>query len=96
MGPHLAPAPWEAKTKQKYHSSFPLIYLLSFFEMIFFENRRLALEKGSTGVSEAVGCWTGGILLSPSTGTAVCCSALLAHTVILPLHGLLSNPGNCC
>lgn len=75
MGPLLVPAPWKAKTKQKYHSSFSLIYLRSFFEMILFENRRLAPEKGSTGACEAVGCWTGGVLLSPRTGTAVHCSA---------------------
>lgn len=75
MGPLLVPAPWKAKTKQKYRSPFSLIYLCSFFEMIFFENRRLAAEKGSTGVCEAVGCWTGGVLLSPRTSTAVPCSA---------------------
>lgn len=59
MGPLLVPAPWKAKTNQKYHSSFSLIYLCTFFERILFENRRLAPEKGSTGVCQAVGSWTG-------------------------------------
>lgn len=75
MGPFLVPAPWKAKAKEKYHSSFSQIYLCSFFEMILFENRRLAPEKGSTGACEAVGYWTGGVLLSPRTGAAVHCSA---------------------
>lgn len=58
MGPLLIPAPWKAKTNQKYHSFFSDLFMF-FFEMILFENRRLAPEKGSTGVCQAVGSWTG-------------------------------------
>lgn len=85
MAPLLVPAPWKAKTKQKYYSSLSSI-CLPFFCL--FENRRLAPEKGSRAVCETVGGWTGGVLRSPRISTSGHCFLAFVHIQKLEVSGL--------